>query len=72
MRCHELTGNRTKYKVISRAVAYRGLPQGALFFTGLPTLRHHPRTAGSVLRAPCSVLRAPCSVLRQRQCARGW
>lgn len=32
---HKLTGNHTKYKVISRAVAYHGTPQGALSITGL-------------------------------------
>ncbi|QKW09839.1 aspartate aminotransferase family protein [Streptomyces sp. NA04227] len=36
---HKLTGNPTKYKVISRAVAYHGTPQGALSITGLPALK---------------------------------
>ncbi|KNB51168.1 aspartate aminotransferase family protein [Streptomyces caatingaensis] len=36
---HKLTGNPTKYKVISRAVAYHGTPQGALAITGLPALK---------------------------------
>jgi adenosylmethionine-8-amino-7-oxononanoate aminotransferase len=36
---HKLTGNHTKYKVISRAVAYHGTPQGALSLTGLPALK---------------------------------
>ncbi|MGW0563760.1 aspartate aminotransferase family protein [Streptomyces sp. NPDC003016] len=36
---HKLTGNYTKYKVISRAVAYHGTPQGALSITGLPALK---------------------------------
>ncbi|MER5785222.1 aspartate aminotransferase family protein [Streptomyces mobaraensis] len=36
---HKLTGNPGKYKVISRAVAYHGTPQGALAITGLPALK---------------------------------
>lgn len=32
----KLTGRPTKYKVISRAVAYHGTPQGALSITGIP------------------------------------
>ncbi|CAM5418417.1 Aminotransferase OS=Streptomyces glaucescens OX=1907 GN=SGLAU_24325 PE=3 SV=1 [Streptomyces glaucescens] len=32
----KLQGKPTKYKVISRAVAYHGTPQGALSITGLP------------------------------------
>ncbi|MGK5639688.1 aspartate aminotransferase family protein [Streptomyces sp. URMC 126] len=36
---HKLTGNPGKYKVISRAVAYHGTPQGALSITGLPALK---------------------------------
>lgn len=35
----KLTGEPTKYKVISRAVAYHGTPQGALSITGLPALK---------------------------------
>src|SRR5690242_19065807 len=36
---HKLTGNHTKFKVNSRAVAYHGPPQGALSITGLPALK---------------------------------
>ncbi|MCU0279416.1 MAG: aspartate aminotransferase family protein [Candidatus Nanopelagicales bacterium] len=32
----QITGKPTKYKVISRAVAYHGTPQGALSITGIP------------------------------------
>jgi adenosylmethionine-8-amino-7-oxononanoate aminotransferase len=32
----KLTGKPTKHKVISRAIAYHGTPQGALSITGLP------------------------------------
>ncbi|MFJ7074434.1 aspartate aminotransferase family protein [Streptomyces sp. NPDC098781] len=35
----KLTGKPTKHKVISRAVAYHGTPQGALSITGLPALK---------------------------------
>ncbi|HZP53174.1 aspartate aminotransferase family protein [Actinocrinis sp.] len=35
----KLTGKPTKYKVISRAIAYHGTPQGALSITGLPALK---------------------------------
>lgn len=35
----KLVGKPTKHKVISRAVAYHGTPQGALSITGLPALK---------------------------------
>ncbi len=35
----KLTGQPTKYKVISRAVAYHGTPQGALSITGIPAAK---------------------------------
>ncbi len=35
----KLVGKPTKYKVISRAIAYHGTPQGALSITGLPALK---------------------------------
>ncbi len=35
----KLTGKPTKHKVISRAVAYHGTPQGALSITGLPGMK---------------------------------
>ena len=35
----KLTGRPTKHKVISRAIAYHGTPQGALSITGLPSLK---------------------------------
>lgn len=35
----KLTGKPTKYKVISRAVAYHGTPQGALSITGIPPMK---------------------------------
>lgn len=36
---YKLTGRPTKYKVISRAVAYHGTPQGALSITGIPAAK---------------------------------
>ncbi len=35
----KLTGKPTKHKVISRAIAYHGTPQGALSITGLPAMK---------------------------------
>jgi len=35
----KLTGRPTKHKVISRAIAYHGTPQGALSITGLPDMK---------------------------------
>ena len=35
----KLTGKPTKHKVISRAVAYHGTPQGALSITGIPSAK---------------------------------
>ncbi|WIM87748.1 aspartate aminotransferase family protein [Candidatus Mycobacterium wuenschmannii] len=44
----KLTGKPGKYKVISRAVAYHGTPQGALAITGLPAYKtpFEPLTPG--------------------------
>ncbi|WP_299922731.1 aspartate aminotransferase family protein [uncultured Nocardioides sp.] len=36
---YKLTGRPNKHKVISRAVAYHGTPQGALSITGIPPLK---------------------------------
>ena len=35
----KLTGKPTKHKVISRAIAYHGTPQGALSITGIPGMK---------------------------------
>jgi adenosylmethionine-8-amino-7-oxononanoate aminotransferase len=35
----KITGKPTKHKVISRAIAYHGTPQGALSITGLPGMK---------------------------------
>ena len=49
----KLQGKPTKYKVISRAVAYHGTPQGALSITGLPALKapFEPLVPGEIGRA---------------------
>lgn len=55
----KLTGKPTKYKVISRAVAYHGTPQGALSITGLPALKA-PSSRWSPARTRC---RTPTSTV---------
>ena len=44
----KLTGKPTKHKVISRAIAYHGTPQGALSITGLPGHEGAVRAAGAL------------------------
>ncbi|MGR8007976.1 aspartate aminotransferase family protein [Streptomyces hypolithicus] len=58
---HKLTGNYTKYKVISRAVAYHGTPQGALSITGLPALKapFEPLVPGAHKVPNTNIYRAP-------------
>ncbi|MGP4002804.1 aspartate aminotransferase family protein [Streptomyces sp. 8N706] len=58
---HKLTGNPTKYKVISRAVSYHGTPQGALSITGLPALKapFEPLVPGAHKVPNTNIYRAP-------------
>ncbi|MFD8566070.1 aspartate aminotransferase family protein [Streptomyces sp. NPDC057694] len=58
---HKLTGNHQKYKVISRAVAYHGTPQGALSITGLPALKapFEPLVPGAHKVPNTNIYRAP-------------
>lgn len=58
---HKLTGNHGKYKVISRAVAYHGTPQGALSITGLPGLKapFEPLVPGAHKVPNTNIYRAP-------------
>ncbi|MBH1934022.1 aspartate aminotransferase family protein [Streptomyces sp. AV19] len=58
---HKLTGNPAKYKVISRAVAYHGTPQGALAITGLPALKapFEPLVPGAYKVPNTNFYRAP-------------
>ncbi|GAA3216996.1 hypothetical protein GCM10020256_19700 [Streptomyces thermocoprophilus] len=57
----KLTGKPTKYKVISRAVAYHGTPQGALSITGLPALKapFEPLVPGTHKVPNTNIYRAP-------------
>ncbi|MGH3551191.1 MAG: aspartate aminotransferase family protein [Mycobacterium sp.] len=57
----KLTGKPGKYKVISRAVAYHGAPQGALAITGVPAYQapFEPLTPGAVKVPNTNFYRAP-------------
>ncbi|NGO68134.1 aspartate aminotransferase family protein [Streptomyces boncukensis] len=58
---HKLTGNPLKHKVVSRAVAYHGTPQGALSITGLPALKapFEPLVPGARKVPNTNIYRAP-------------
>jgi adenosylmethionine-8-amino-7-oxononanoate aminotransferase len=58
---YKLTGKPGKYKVISRAVAYHGTPQGALAITGLPAYKtpFEPLTPGGFRVPNANFYRAP-------------
>jgi adenosylmethionine-8-amino-7-oxononanoate aminotransferase len=57
----KLVGKPTKYKVISRAIAYHGTPQGALAITGIPEARipFEPLVPGSHKVPNTNMYRAP-------------
>ncbi|MFM8600295.1 MAG: aspartate aminotransferase family protein [Mycobacterium sp.] len=57
----KLTGRPGKYKVISRAIAYHGSPQGALAITGLPDFKKpfEPLTPGGFRVPNTNYYRAP-------------
>ncbi|MEV6977562.1 aspartate aminotransferase family protein [Kitasatospora sp. NPDC093806] len=57
----KLVGKPTKYKVISRAVAYHGTPQGALSITGLPAYKaaFEPLVPGAHKAPNTNIYRAP-------------
>jgi adenosylmethionine-8-amino-7-oxononanoate aminotransferase len=57
----KLTGKPGKYKVISRATAYHGTPQGALAITGLPAYKtpFEPLTPGGFRVPNANFYRAP-------------
>ncbi|MFZ0717118.1 aspartate aminotransferase family protein, partial [Mycobacterium sp.] len=57
----KLTGKPAKYKVISRATAYHGTPQGALAITGLPAYKtpFEPLTPGGFRVPNANFYRAP-------------
>jgi len=58
---YRLTGRPNKYKVISRAVAYHGTPQGALSITGIPAAKadFEPLVPGSHKVPNTNFYRAP-------------
>ena len=57
----KLTGKPGKYKVVSRAIAYHGTPQGALAITGLPAFKapFEPLTPGGFRVPNTNFYRAP-------------
>jgi adenosylmethionine-8-amino-7-oxononanoate aminotransferase len=57
----KLTGKPTKHKVISRAVAYHGTPQGALSITGIPAAKEpfEPLVPGAFKVPNTNAYRAP-------------
>ncbi|CCH80464.1 conserved hypothetical protein [Nostocoides japonicum T1-X7] len=57
----KLTGRPTKHKVISRAVAYHGTPQGALSITGIPDAKipFEPLVPGTFKVPNTNLYRAP-------------
>jgi adenosylmethionine-8-amino-7-oxononanoate aminotransferase len=57
----KLTGKPGKHKVISRAIAYHGAPQGALAITGLPAYKtpFEPLTPGGFRVPTTNFYRAP-------------
>ncbi len=57
----KLTGKPTKHKVISRAVAYHGTPQGALSITGIPAAKEafEPLVPGAHKVPNTNAYRAP-------------
>jgi adenosylmethionine-8-amino-7-oxononanoate aminotransferase len=57
----KLTGKPTKHKVISRAIAYHGTPQGALSITGIPPAKidFEPLVPGAVKVPNTNFYRAP-------------
>ncbi|MBI1351629.1 MAG: aspartate aminotransferase family protein [Actinomycetales bacterium] len=57
----KLTGKPTKHKVISRAIAYHGTPQGALSITGIPPAKvpFEPLVPGGIKVPNTDFYRAP-------------
>jgi adenosylmethionine-8-amino-7-oxononanoate aminotransferase len=58
---YKLTGKPGKFKVVSRAIAYHGTPQGALAITGLPDFKapFEPLTPGGFRVPNTNFYRAP-------------
>src|ERR1044072_1278890 len=57
----KMTGKPTKHRVISRAIAYHGTPQGALSITGLPGMKapFEPLVPGAHKVPNTNIYRAP-------------
>ncbi|MCV7252213.1 aspartate aminotransferase family protein [Mycolicibacterium fluoranthenivorans] len=57
----KLTGKPGKHKVVSRAIAYHGTPQGALAITGIPAFKEpfEPLTPGGFRAPNTNFYRAP-------------
>jgi adenosylmethionine-8-amino-7-oxononanoate aminotransferase len=57
----KITGKPLKHKVISRAIAYHGTPQGALSITGIPDAKKYfePLVPGAFRAANTNFYRAP-------------
>ena len=57
----KLTGKPTKYKVISRSIAYHGTPHGALSITGIPVAKipFEPLVPGGIKVPNTNFYRAP-------------
>ena len=70
----KLTGKPGKYKVISRAVAYHGTPQGALAITGLPAYKtpFEPLTPGGFRVPNTNLYRAPESLRNDAKAFGQW
>jgi len=62
----KLTGKPAKTKVISRAIAYHGTPQGALAITGIPDMKavFEPLVPGAFRVPNTNIYRAPSDELR--------
>ena len=58
---YKVTGKPLKHKVISRAVAYHGTPQGALSITGIPAAKQYfePLVPGGIKVPNTNLYRAP-------------
>ena len=65
----KLTGKPTKHKVISRAVAYHGTPQGALSITGIPAAKEtfEPLVPGAPQGAQHQHVPRPRAPARRRE-----
>jgi len=65
----KLTGKPAKHKVVSRAIAYHGTPQGALAITGLPDIKKpfEPLTPGGFRAPNTNFYRAPAAFRNNEQ-----